>query len=688
MPVLTIDGIEVEVEKGTSILQACEKLGIEIPRFCYHDRLSVPANCRMCLVDLEKAPKPVASCAMPCGDGMVVHTKNEKVQKARKGVMEFMLINHPLDCPICDQGGECDLQDQAVAYGFDRTRYAEAKRAVKDKELGPLIKTIMTRCIHCTRCVRFGEEIAGVPDMGLLNRGADVEIGTYVEKAVASELSGNMIDVCPVGALTSKPYAFHARPWELKKTHTIDVMDAVGSNIRVDVKGREVMRVLPSLHEGINEEWISDKTRFSYDGLKYRRLDRPYVRNKKGKLEEATWEEAFDAIFDAMKKVTPEQMAAIVGDMADCESIKALKDLMVDLGVTNLDCRIDGADLDASNRGSYLFNTTIEGLDEADAILIIGANPRVEATMVNARIKKANYNRKVPVALIGKDQPDLSYPYEYLGAGAESVEALLKARSGFAKTLKDAKNPVIILGTGALTRSDAQAVQAIVAKLADKIGAIRDDWNGYNILHTDAARVGALDLGFVPGEGGKSYAQIIKAAEKGDIKFTYLLGVDTADVARLEKSFVVYQGHTGDLGAHEADVILPGVAYTEKNATYVNMEGRVQQARKAGDAPGDAKDDWRIIRALSDVLGLTLPYDDLSSLRQAMDDDNNIFNVLDEVVPAQWKGAGAEGKLGKAPFESIISTNYYQTNVIARASKTMAECVETFTKQTDKRKSA
>ena len=688
MPVLTIDGIEVEVEKGTSILQACEKLGIEIPRFCYHDRLSVPANCRMCLVDLEKAPKPVASCAMPCGDGMVVHTKNEKVQKARKGVMEFLLINHPLDCPICDQGGECDLQDQAVAYGFDRTRYAEAKRAVKDKELGPLIKTIMTRCIHCTRCVRFGEEIAGVPDMGLLNRGADVEIGTYVEKAVASELSGNMIDVCPVGALTSKPYAFHARPWELKKTHSIDVMDAVGSNIRVDVKGREVMRVLPSLHEGINEEWISDKTRFSYDGLKYRRLDRPYVRNKKGKLEEATWEEAFDAIFDAMKKVTPEQMAAIVGDMADCESIKALKDLMVDLGVTNLDCRIDGADLDASNRGSYLFNTTIEGLDEADAILIIGANPRVEATMVNARIKKANYNRKVPVALIGKDQPDLTYPYEYLGAGAESVEALLKARSGFAKTLKDAKNPVIILGTGALTRSDAQAVQAIVAKLADKIGAIRDDWNGYNILHTDAARVGALDLGFVPGKGGKSYAQIIKAAEKGDIKFTYLLGVDTADVARLEKSFVVYQGHTGDLGAHEADVILPGVAYTEKNATYVNMEGRVQQARKAGDAPGDAKDDWRIIRALSDVLGLTLPYDDLSSLRQAMDDDNNIFNVLDEVVPAQWKGAGAEGKLGKAPFESVISTNYYQTNVIARASKTMAECVETFTKQTDKRKSA
>ena len=688
MPVLTIDGIEVEVEKGTSILQACEKLGIEIPRFCYHDRLSVPANCRMCLVDLEKAPKPVASCAMPCGDGMVVHTKNEKVQKARKGVMEFLLINHPLDCPICDQGGECDLQDQAVAYGFDRTRYAEAKRAVKDKELGPLIKTIMTRCIHCTRCVRFGEEIAGVPDMGLLNRGADVEIGTYVEKAVASELSGNMIDVCPVGALTSKPYAFHARPWELKKTHSIDVMDAVGSNIRVDVKGREVMRVLPSLHEGINEEWISDKTRFSYDGLKYRRLDRPYVRNKKGKLEEATWEEAFDAIFDAMKKVTPEQMAAIVGDMADCESIKALKDLMVDLGVTNLDCRIDGADLDASNRGSYLFNTTIEGLDEADAILIIGANPRVEATMVNARIKKANYNRKVPVALIGKDQPDLTYPYEYLGAGAESVEALLKARSGFAKTLKDAQNPVIILGAGALTRSDAQAVQAVVATLAEKVGAIRDDWNGYNILHTDAARVGALDLGFVPGKGGKSYAQIIKAAEKGDIKFTYLLGVDTADVARLEKSFVVYQGHTGDLGAHEADVILPGVAYTEKNATYVNMEGRVQQARKAADAPGDAKDDWRIIRALSDVLGLTLPYDDLSSLRQAMDDDNNIFNVLDEVVPAQWNGAGTEGKLGKAAFESIISTNYYQTNVIARASKTMAECVETFTKQTDKRKSA
>ncbi len=682
MPVLTIDGIEIEVEKGTSVLQACEQLGIEIPRFCYHDRLSVPANCRMCLVDMERAPKLVASCAMACGDGMVIHTNNEKVKKARKGVMEFLLINHPLDCPICDQGGECDLQDQAMAFGFDRSRYQESKRAVKDKELGPLVKTIMTRCIHCTRCVRFGEEIAGAPDMGLLNRGNDVEIGTYVENMASSELSGNMIDICPVGALTSKPYAFKARPWELKKTETIDVMDAVGSNIRLDARGREVLRVLPRLHEDINEEWIGDKTRFSYDGLKYQRLDRPFVRNAKGKLEVATWDKAFGMIASVMNGVKAKEMAAIAGDMVDCETLKALKDLMGTYGVTSLDARVDGVDFDASNRSSYVFNAGIAGLEEADAILIVGANPRIEATLVNARIKKQVLNRKVPVALISDEQPDLTYRYEYLGKDSTALEALLDVKKSFGKTLKNAKKPLIIIGSGALNRNDSQAVQALIADVAEKIGAVSKDWNGYCVLHTDAARVGALDLGFVPQAGGLDYNDIIKAAAKGSIKFVYNVGVDRPEIADLEKAFVVYQGHHGDIGAHHADVILPGSAFSEKTATYVNLEGRVQRTIKAVYAPGDAKEDWKIIRALSETLGKKLPYDDVATLRAAMVIDNAVFETRDNLVVNRWKAPGKKGKVLKAGFTPIYSNdltnerpNYYQTNVIARASKTMAECV-------------
>lgn len=682
MPVLTIDGIEIEVEKGTSVLQACEQLGIEIPRFCYHDRLSVPANCRMCLVDMERAPKLVASCAMACGDGMVIHTNNEKVKKARKGVMEFLLINHPLDCPICDQGGECDLQDQAMAFGFDRSRYQEAKRAVKDKELGPLVKTIMTRCIHCTRCVRFGEEIAGAPDMGLLNRGNDVEIGTYVENMASSELSGNMIDICPVGALTSKPYAFKARPWELKKTETIDVMDAVGSNIRLDARGREVLRVLPRLHEDINEEWIGDKTRFSYDGLKYQRLDRPFVRNEKGKLEEATWDKAFEMIASVMRGVKSTEMAAIAGDMADCESIKALKDVMGSFGVNSIDCRIDGVDFDATNRASYVFNAGIAGLEKADAVLIIGANPRIEATLVNARIKKQVLNRKIPVALIADEQPDLTYRYDYLGKDAAAIEALLDVKKSFGKTLKNAKNPLIIIGSGALNRSDSQAVQSLISELADKVGAVSKDWNGYCVLHTDAARVGALDLGFVPQKDGLNYNAIIKAAEKGNIKFVYNLGVDRPEIADLEKAFVVYHGHHGDVGAHHADVILPGSAFSEKTATYVNLEGRVQRTIKAVHAPGNAKEDWKILRALSATLGKQLPYDDVTTLRAAMIVDSPVFETRDVLIQNSWKQAGKKGKTLKTAFTPIYSNdqtntrpNYYQTNVVSRSSKTMAECV-------------
>lgn len=686
MPKLTIDGMEVEVPQGTSILQACEELGVEIPRFCYHDRLSVPANCRMCLVELEKAPKPVASCAMPAGDGMVVHTKSDKVQKARKGVMEFLLINHPLDCPICDQGGECDLQDQAVAYGFDRSRYSEAKRAVKNKDLGPLIKTIMTRCIHCTRCVRFGEEVAGVADLGLLNRGNDVEIGTYVEKAASSELSGNMIDICPVGALTSKPYAFHARPWELRKHETIDVLDAVGSNIRVDARGSEVMRVLPRLHEGINEEWISDKTRFSYDGLKYQRLDRPYIRNKKGKLEEASWAEAFEAIQVAAKGLKGDEIGALVGDLADCESIKALKDLMITLGSENYDCGFDGMDLDAKKRGSYIFNTGIAGLEEADAILLVGANPRLEATIVNARIKKQAYHRNVPIGLILNDQPDLTYDYSYLGAGTDVLESLIAGKGDFAKVLKGAKKPVIIVGQGALNRSDSRAVQAALYELCEKYNVIQNDFNGYNILHQNASRVGALDLGFVPSaKGAKGYADIVKGKEAG-LKLTYLLGLDQFEDGAFKGSFVIYQGHHGDRGASIADVVLPGSAYTEKEATYVNLEGRVQRARKTVNAPGQAKEDWKIIRALSDYIGKTLPYNDLSTLRQVMLQENELFANLD-VTPVE-KGVkfGRKGKLLKSGFESPVE-NYYHTNVISRASRIMADCVEAFLEKQSKRAS-
>lgn len=682
MPKLTIDGIEIEVEKGTSILQACEQLGIEIPRFCYHDKLSVPANCRMCLVDLEKAPKLVASCAMPCGDGMVVHTANDRVKNARKGVMEFLLINHPLDCPICDQGGECDLQDQAMAFGFDRSRFQENKRAVKDKELGPLVKTVMTRCIQCTRCVRFGDEIAGVPDLGLLNRGEDVEIGTYVQKLAGSELSGNMIDICPVGALTSKPYAFKARPWELIKTETIDVMDAVGSNIRVDARGDEVMRVVPRLNEEINEEWISDRTRFAYDGLKYQRLDKPYIRDKSGRLQPATWDQAFDVIAEKFAKLKGEEIGALVGDLADCESVFALRNLMENLGSPHMDCRQDGSEMDVYNRSAYLFNPGIENIEQADAILIVGANPRVEATIVNARIRKAWMKNDVPVGLIYESPIDLTYPTQYLGAGAETLKDILDGKHDFAKKiLKGAKNPIIILGASVLARKDGLAIQNMAAKLAEKLNAVRPEWNGYAVLQTAAARVGALDLKFIPQRGGLATNAMLKAAEQGRIKALYLLGADDLDTDLRHvrsKSFIIYQGHHGDMAATHADVILPGAAYTEKNALYVNMEGRVQIAKKAVSAPGEAREDWRIIRALSERLGKALPFDNHVELRQKIIMFAPHFAEID-VRPTNlpWITAGQEGKVDSKAFRSSIK-NYYMTNAIARASRIMAESTDAF----------
>ena len=676
MPKLKIDGVEIEVENGLTVLQACEQAGVEIPRFCYHERLSVAGNCRMCLVEVSPGPpKPQASCALPAGEGMEVTTNSPMVEKARTGVMEFLLINHPLDCPICDQGGECDLQDQAMGYGHSGSRYTEDKRAVSEKYMGPLINTIMTRCIHCTRCVRFSTEVGGVTDMGMVNRGENAEI-TTLEKAVSSELSGNVIDLCPVGALTSKPYSFVARPWELKKTETIDVLDAMGSNIRVDVRGNEVMRVLPRLNEDVNEEWISDKSRFSCDGLRSQRLDKPYVRNAAGKLEPASWDEAFAVISAKLSGAAGERIAAIAGDQCDAESMFALKGLMDALGSPNLDCRQDGAALDPSVRSSYLFNTGIAKAEEADICLIIGANPRWEAPLVNTRLRKGWLDGGMKISVIGP-QLDLTYDYDYLGASAATLQEIADGTHPFAAALKAAKRPMLMIGMGALSRDDGAACLAVARKIANDCGLIRDDWNGFNVLHTAAARVGGLDLGFTPGQGGCDVSGILNGASSGTIDVVYLLGADEIKMSSLDKAFVIYQGHHGDAGAHAADVILPGAAYTEKSGVYVNLEGRVQRGRRAAFPPGDAREDWTILRALSAIVGKTLPYDDLPGLRKAMHEACPHFTHIDTVEPTSWEDFGTTGDMSTAPFKSAIE-NFYMTDPISRASETMAACTREF----------
>ena len=677
MPKLTINDMEVEVEDGLTVLQACEQAGVEIPRFCFHERLSIAGNCRMCLVEMERAPKPVASCAMPVGDGMVIRTNTPAVEKMRKGVMEFLLINHPLDCPICDQGGECDLQDQAMMYGADRSRYKEEKRAVKEKYLGPLIRTVMTRCIYCTRCIRFATEIAGVPELGATGRGENTEVGTYVGLALSSEMSGNMIDLCPVGALTSKPYAFHARPWELRKTESIDVLDAVGSNIRIDARGARVMRILPRLNEDVNEEWISDKTRFACDGLTRQRLDRPYVR-RGGKLEPATWEQAFKAIAGRLKGLNGAKIAALAGDIADCEAIAALKDLMAGLGSANLDCRQDGAALEAGTRAGYLFNTTIAGIEDADACLLIGANPRIEAPIINTRLRKRYLAGGFKAAMIGPDT-DMTFACERLGEGPETLDAVLSGANSFADVLKKAENPMLIVGQGALRRTDGARVLAAARALAEKSGMVKrdDGWNGFNVLHTAAARVGGLDLGFVPGDGGRGTLGIVEGAAAGDIEAVYLLAADEIDLGALASAFVIYQGHHGDAGAAVADVVLPGAAYTEKNATYVNTEGRVQRTRTAVHAPGEAREDWAIIRALSDYVGGGLSFVTIDDVRARMVEINDVFATLDSVTPAKWGAFGKKGKMNPQAFAPAIG-NFYQTDPISRASETMARCTDVF----------
>lgn len=680
MTKLKVDGKEIEVPDHFTLLQACEEAGDEVPRFCFHERLSVAGNCRMCLIEVKGGPpKPAASCAMgvrdirggPNGELPEVFTNTPMVKKAREGVMEFLLINHPLDCPICDQGGECDLQDQAMAFGIAGSRYSENKRAVEDKYIGPLVKTVMNRCIHCTRCVRFTTEVAGISELGLIGRGEDAEITTYLEQAMTSELQGNVVDLCPVGALTSKPFAFTARPWELGKTETVDVMDALGSAIRVDTRGREVMRIMPRVNEAINEEWISDKSRFIWDGLKTQRLDRPYVR-KDGRLQPATWGEAFGAIKAAVSTTSGEKIGAIAGDLASVEEMFAMKSLLASLGSANVDCRQDGAALHPSHgRASYLFNTTIQGIEKADALLIIGSNPRFEAAVLNARIRKRWRRGGFPIAVIG-EAGELRYDYEYLGAGTDTLTDLVKGSGSFLEKLKLAKNPMIIVGQGALTREDGAAILADAAKLAGNIGAVSEAWNGFCVLHTAASRVGGLDLGFVPADESANAASIVASSD-----VLFLLGADEIDLSAKAAKLTVYIGSHGDNGAMNADVILPGAAYTEKSGIWVNTEGRVQLGNRAGFAPGEAREDWAILRALSDVLGKKLPFDGLSGLRAQLYIAHPHFADTDEIAAGNVHDltalSGKTGALNKAAFATPVK-DFYLTNPIARASAVMAEC--------------
>ncbi len=655
---LKVDGVEIEVPQGATVLQACELAGKEIPRFCYHERLAIAGNCRMCLVEVKPGPpKPQASCALPATENQEIFTNTPGVKKAREGVMEFLLINHPLDCPICDQGGECDLQDQAMAYGRGHKRYEENKRAVTEKYMGPVVKTVMTRCIHCTRCVRFMEQVAGVEDIGTVGRGENMEITSYLEEALKSELSGNVVDLCPVGALTAKPYTFEARPWELRKVPAIDVMDAVGTNIRLDARGREVMRALPRLNEDVNEEWAHDKTRHAVDGLTRNRLDRPWLREN-GKLRPASWDEAFAAIA-AVAKGAKGGAAAVAGDLVDVETMYAAKQLLVSLGSDLLEGRQTGLAYDATNLASVNFNTTIAGIEKADVILLIGTNPRWEAALVNTRIRKA-VRAGARVFAIGPER-DLTYDVTWLGDDLSLVADLPKAAlDAFA----GAERPAVIVGGAALKPAGGQAATLALVK---SLNLIRDGWNGYNVLHTAAARTGGLMLGYAQSGGMASLAEAAP-------KLLLLLGADEADLAPFDRSFKVYLGHHGDRGAHAADVILPGAAYTEKHGIHVNLEGRVQYSEKAVDPPGDARADWSILRALSDLLGKPLPFDSFGQLRAQLFSDYPAF-AQPGLVSFDW--APPKLKAEKLAAGSAITypiRDFYLTNPIARSSPTLQRC--------------
>jgi len=663
VPKIIVNNKEIDFEEGMTVLQACELAGAEIPRFCYHERLSIAGNCRMCLVEIEKSPKPIASCAMPAANGMKIKTNTSFVDKARKGVMEFLLANHPLDCPVCDQGGECDLQDQSMFYGIDKSRYKENKRAVPEKNMGPLIKTQMTRCIHCTRCIRFATEVAGVPELGAIGRGENMEITTYLEKSMESELSANVIDLCPVGALTSKPYAFEARPWDLKKTETIDVMDAVGSNIRVDTYGWEVKRILPRENEDINEEWISDKTRYACDGLLKQRLDTPYIREN-GKLEKSSWSKALKLLINKLKSFNPSEVAGLVGDLADLEMIYSFKYFFEKcIGSTNFECRQDRIYINPQERMNYIFNSSINGIEDSDFILLVGTNPRLEATILNARIRKAYVKNKSKIYSIG-DPGDLTYPYQNIGSNTSVIREIASGVHEISGKIKKSKKPIVIIGESALHGETGQYVFETLKSFLSSNNFIRKDWNALNILVQQASRVGAIDLGLHSITEKENFSFFDKL-DNYDFKFIYLLGSDNINFDKKDK-FVVYQGSHGDKGAEIADIILPGAAYTEKNGLFVNLEGKLQNAYKASYPPGDAREDWIIFKDLANIMKKPLGYNNINHLREFINKHIQL-KIKDDLCKTN-KIDFVEGNISVRPID------YYYTNPIARSSKVMSEC--------------
>ena len=660
---LKVNDIEVEVEEGLTVLQACEKAGVEIPRFCYHEKLSIAGNCRMCLVEMEKSPKPIASCAMPAAEGMVIKTNTPKIEKSRKGVMEFLLANHPLDCPVCDQGGECDLQDQSMFYGIDKSRFKENKRAVPDKNMGPLIKTQMTRCIHCTRCIRFATEIAGVPELGAIGRGEDMQITTYLEKSIQSELSGNVIDLCPVGALTSKPYVFEARPWELKKTETIDVMDAVGSNIRVDTYDWEVKRVLPVINEDINEEWISDKTRYACDGLLNQRLDTPYIKYN-NKFEKASWDEVFKIIKSKIQNTDKDKIAGFVGDLTNMEASYIFKEFLErTIDTKNYESRSFDMFIDSSKRENYLFNSTINGIEESDFILLIGTNPRFEATMLNARIRKAYLKNKVKIVSLN-DVGDLTYPYQSLDGKTQTIKDIFENKNALAKDIIDAQKPLIIFGESFLRSKSAEFLFSSFKNFLLNNNKFTDDWSPFNFLPSDAATVGSLDLDIIDPSN-----ELIKKLNENEFDLVFLIGQDNLKFNK-KNEFAIYVGSHGDNGAELADIILPGAAYTEQSGHYTNLEGRVQKAYKASYPPGDAKEDWEIINDLAEFMNNRKLFNDKDELESSM------FNYLNLKKEKQENLSNTKVDLINFEDEILKITykDYYFSNVIARSSKTMLNC--------------
>ena len=673
MPKITINNKVIDFQDGMTVMQACELADVEIPRFCYHDKLSIAGNCRMCLVEMEKSPKPIASCAMPAAEGMNIKTNTELVKKARQGVMEFLLINHPLDCPICDQGGECDLQDQALHYGFDKSRYEENKRAVKNKYMGPLVSTIMTRCIHCTRCVRFSTEIAGVDDIGLLGRGENAEITTYLEKTIESELSGNVIDLCPVGALTNKPYAFQSRPWELKKTESVDVFDGMGASIRIDSKGKNVLRVLPRLNEEINEEWINDKTRFAIDGLSKQRLDKPYIKID-NKLEATSWDTALKLVASEIKKRGAENTSAFSGKFSDIESLYSTKNFLNLLNSEFYDCRFDNTQFIPGHRSSYLFNSSIQKIDEADAILIIGSNPKWEAAVLNSRIRKAYLNNNCQIALIGP-KINLTYKYTHLSNDISYLNNILNEKSDFLEHLKNAKNPLMLIGSSAINYNDGIEILKICAEICNKFNIVNESENGFNILNQNISRVGALDIGFYSKNFDRDFKVSLTKHIRNTNPVVFLLGLDEINFSSLKDSFIIYVGHHGDEGANNADIILPSPAFPEKTSTFVNIEGRVLQTTKCFNPIGEAKEEWKIFRALSQEFKEQLKFNNLKELRQEIIKKFPHLNQLNILPNKSEVNFGKSHIIDNNETEYNIK-NFYMTDSISRASVNMANCTK------------